>query len=288
MNRSLELFVATLGLVALLPSASFASGWLRRCGGGCCEAAPCPAPAPPPKVELKYEDRVVTRYKPVTKFKDVEVCVTNVVAKDVVRCVMVPYTIKEQRTVCESIPIFKDVECKYTEMVPRIIKEVVPRCVTERHVKHVDDVATVCKLVPKQCVDECGRCYTSYDRVTEQVPVKRAVVECVSVVRNVEVCRTVCERVEKTTVRRVVCDYQRVEKVVEVCRIACKPEERTFKVFECVPGKEMRKVAYCEMVPYQETIRVCVTPVCESACDHGCGHGRMFGGLLSRCRGGCN
>ena len=45
------------------------------------------------------------------------------------------------------VPTFRDVECKYTEMVPRIIKDKVTKTVTERRVREVDDVRQVCRTV---------------------------------------------------------------------------------------------------------------------------------------------
>jgi hypothetical protein len=291
MKRSLlvSVFMAAFGVAALLPSASSASGWLRRGCGGCDNCpAPCPVvAAPPAKVEVKYEDRVVTRYKPVTREKEIEVCVHKMVPREVKQTVMVPFTVKELRKVTECIPSYREVEYHYTEMVPRIIREKVNQTVTERRIKEVEVTVPVCRIVQTPCVDECGRCYTKCERVTEMQRTKRCVVECVPVVREVEVCRTVCDRVERVG-KRTVCDMQRREKEVEVCVIRCQPQERICKVYECVPEKVKRKVQYCEMVPYQETIRVAVCPPpCSTACDTGCGHHRVFGGLFQR-HGCCN
>lgn len=278
MIRTLKVFVAMLSLAAMLPSAASAFGGLRRSCGGC-EVAPCaPAPAPAP-VEVKYEERTVTRYKPVTKEKEVTCFVNKLVPREVKCTVMVPYTIKEKRVVSVCVPTFRDVECKYTEMVPRIIKDKVTRTVTERRVREVDDVRQVCRTVCTPYTDECGRCCTKCERVTETVPCKRYVVDCVPVERVVETYRVECDRVEKTAIRKV-CDMHREDREVEVCVVRCRPEERVRTVYDCVPEKVTRKVTYCEMVPYQETIRV---PVCPPvSCDSGCGHGRVFGGFLSR------
>jgi hypothetical protein len=119
--------------------------------------------------------------------------------------------------------------------------------------------------------------------VTENVKVKRCVVECVPVVREVEVCRTVYDRVERTGKRRV-CEMVKQERVVEVSVVRCEPEERKFKAYECVPAKEKRRVQYCEMVAYEDVIRVRVDQPCESEC----GRCRLFGGLLARCSGRCD
>ena len=280
MTRSLRLFVflATLGLVALLPSASSASGWLRRCGG-CCDSAPCTTTC---AVEPRYEDRVVTCYKPVTRQKEIDVCVTKMVPREVKRIVMVPYTVTEKRTVLECVPTWRDVECKYVEMVPHVVKDRVKQTCIERRTREVEEVVPVCRVVCKPCVDECGRCYNRCERVTENVKVKRCVVDCVPVTREVEVCRTVCERVERTGMRRV-CEYVHRERVVDVCRVQCRPEERTCTVWDCVPTTVKRTVCYCEMVPYETTIRVCVTPACDTGCDHGCGHGCGHRRFCARC-----
>lgn len=274
-TMNVTLFLAGVGLVGVLPSDSSASGWLRRCDSGC-ESAPCAPPAPPPAP--KYEERKVTRYRPVIKEKEVEVCVMRVVEKEVKRTVMVPVVTKEKRNVTECVPTFKDVEHKYVEMVPRLVKEKVKQTIMERHTKEIEEVVPVCRIVRKTVTDDCGRCSTVCERVTENVKVKRCVVECVPVVREVEVCRTVCDRVEKVGVRKV-CEMQRVEKVVEVSVVHCEPQERLFKRFECVPGTEKRRIQYCEMEAYEDTIRVCV-----SGCDTGCSQRRCFG---HRC-GGCN
>ena len=77
---------------------------------------------------------------------------------------MVPYTIKESRVVSVCVPTFRDVECKYTEMVPRIIKDKVTKTVTERRVREVDDVRQVCRTVCTPYTDECGRCCTKCER----------------------------------------------------------------------------------------------------------------------------
>jgi len=289
MKRSLlvSVFVAVLGVAALLPSASSASGWLRRGCGGCdnCPApAPCPVVTPPPPPEIKYEDRVVTRYKPVTREKEVNVTIHKAVPREVKQTVMVPYTVKELRMVTECIPSYREVEYHYTEMVPRIIKEKVNQTVTERRIKQVEVTVPVCRIVTTPCVDECGRCYTKCERVTEMQKTTRCVVECVPVTREVEVCRTVCDRVERVGKRKV-CETQQREREVEVCVIRCRPEERVCKVYDCVPETVKRKVVYCEMVPYQETVRVAVCPPrCDTGCDSGCGH-RIFGGLF---RHGCD
>ena len=344
MTRSLRLCLclAAVGLAALLPSTSSASGWLRRgCGG--CESAPCaPAAAPAP---VQYETRMVTRYKPVMKERIVEDVVSRMVPRDekytytcmvpvhsqekrTVTCyemvrrevdqkitVMVPTTVKEKRKVIECDRITKQVEYKYYEMVPRQVKEKVKQTVYDRRVKEVEETVPVCRVVRHQHVDECGRCYTTCERVTEMQKVKHCVVECVPTVREVEVCRTVCDRVERVG-KRTVCEYIPREREIEVCAIRCEAQERIVKrciveavpqkrevlvnvchykaekrdgvrrVYDCVRENVKRKVQYCEMVPYQEEIRVPVCPT--SACNDSCGdHGRrrLFAGLFNR--GGC-
>lgn len=283
MIRMLRVFVTMLSLAALLPSTASAFGGLRRSCGGCEVAACAPAAAPAP-VEVKYEERTVTRYRPVTKEKEVTCVVNRMVPREVVRTVMVPYSVKEKRVVTVCVPVWREVEHRYTEMIPRIVKEVVKQTVIDRRVREIEDTVPVCRLVCKPCVDECGRCCTKCERVTEMVTLKRRVVDCIPVVRDVEVCRTVCDRVERVGMRKV-CDMHREQREVEVCVVRCRPEERVCKVYDCVPETVTRMVRYCEMVPYQEVIRVPVCPTSD-CCESGCGHRRVFGGLLSR--GGCH
>lgn len=283
MIRTLRVFVALLSLAALVPSTASAFGGLRRSCGGCEVAACAPVAAPAP-VEVKYEERTVTRYKPVTVEREVTCIVNRMVPRDVTYTAMVPVMHKEKRMVSVCVPVWREVEHRYTEMIPRIIKEQVKQTVYQRNVREVEDTVPVSRIVRTPCTDECGRCYDKCERVTEMVKVKRCVVDCVPVVRDVEVCRTVCDRVERVGVRKV-CDMHREQREVEVCVVRCHPEERVRKVYDCVPERVTRKVQVCEMQPYQETVRVPVCATTES-CDSGCGHRRVFGGLFNR-RGGC-
>ncbi|MCI0680564.1 MAG: hypothetical protein L0Y71_00550 [Gemmataceae bacterium] len=282
MIRTLGILVAILGLTALAPSTASAFGGLRRSCGGCEVVACAPAPAPAP-VEVKYEERTVTRYRPVTKEKEVTCFVNKMVPREVKCTVMVPYTIKEKRTVTVCVPVFHDVECKYTERVPRVVKEKITRTLTERRVHPYEDLVPVCRVVCTPCVDECGRCTTKCERITEMRKVTRHKIECVPVVREFEVSRVEWDCVEKVGVRKV-CEMRREQREIEVSLVRCRPEEVTRTVYDCVPEKVTRKVTYCEMEPYQEVIRVPVCPPTTECCGSGCG-GRMFGGLFRR---GCH
>jgi hypothetical protein len=341
MNRSkVPLFVAALGLVTLLPSLSFGSGWLRRgCRDSGCDSAPCPpvvvhAPAP------RYEDRIVTRYRPVTKEREVTEVISRMVPKEekfsytvmvpvtrqekrVETCyvpqhreveykytVLVPHTVKETRRVAYFVPVSKEVEYTYAVLVPHVHKKIVKQTFTECRTRLVEDTVPVCRLVRRQHVDECGRCYTTCERVTEMHKVTRRVVDHVPVTRDVEVCEVTCKREERRGTRTV-CEMVRREKDVEVCRVECRPEQRVGKrticeavpqkrevvvnvcdyqrqertgvrtVHVCVPEKVTRKVQYCEMVPYQETVRVMICDTVSDHCDHG-GRRGLFGGLFHR------
>src|SRR5256885_13260771 len=98
-----SVLVAGRGLFALPPADSSASGWLHRgCGGcdtgcapACAPAAAAPAPAP------QYEERKVTRYKPVMREREIVENVCRLVShqeKYTYTC-MVPVTHEEKRVV---------------------------------------------------------------------------------------------------------------------------------------------------------------------------------------------
>ena len=336
MNRSLKisLLVAVSGLWTLLPVVSSASGGRRGCGDSNCTS--CVAEAP------RYEDRVVTRYKCVTKERVVDEVVSRMVPHEekYTYTVMVPVPTQEKRTVTHYTPQRREVDVKYTHMVPSTVKEVrrmahfvpvtkvvdytyfvsiphthkkiVKQTVYECQTRTVEDTVPVCRLVRREHVDECGRCYTTCERVTEMQKVTRCVVDRVPVTRDVETCETTYTREERKG-QKTVCDVERRERDVEVCVVRYTPEERICKrticeyvphqreilvnvchyrseertgvrtVYTCVKDTVKRTVAYTEMVPYQETIRVAVGGGCHTSsdcCDGG--RRRLFGGLFHR------
>src|SRR5438093_1297698 len=173
-------FLAVLGLTASLPSPSPASHRHRHgCGY---EAAPCEAAAP------QYEERQVTRYRPVTREKEFTETVWKLVPREekytytvmvpVTRqekrsvtdyervpkevefayTVMVPHTVQEKRTVTEIVPVNRAVEFRYFEIVPRVVKETVQQTVYQRQLREFEQQVPITRVVRTPYVDECGRC----------------------------------------------------------------------------------------------------------------------------------
>jgi hypothetical protein len=251
------------GAFALAGSAQ-AHGLRRGCGG--CEsdcAQPCAAPAPPPPPQ--YVEKVVTCYKTEWREKNVECVVNHMVSHEEVR--------KHTSTVC--VPVWKEEKRTVTEYksVPKVV---------EREV-------VVCKKVPAPCETPCGGCESGCDNgcghhrhrlfghrhkgcddcgcetpcnvVREVQKVKCTVYECVPVKKDIVVK---------------VCHYEQQQKVYETKCL----------VWECKPEKVMKKVRYCERVPYQTTIKV---PVCAASCDTGCDKcGRHHRRGLFHKHGGCD
>jgi hypothetical protein len=114
-------------------------------------------------------------------------------------------------------------------------------------------------------------------------PVCRTIVKRIPVQREVEVCETVCDRVEKKGTR-LVCKTVMVpqEVVVNVCSYKTEERKGVKVVCETVHDKVTRKVMVCQMVAEKTTVQV---PVCAttSCCESSCGHARR--GLFRR--GGC-
>lgn len=286
------LVTATLALAffGLTQDSQANGGLFRRCRGGCdtgCESAPCAstvvaAPAP------QFEDRKVTRYKQVMKEKEVDVLECKRVTREekYTYTVCVPVTKEEKRKVIVCTPVHKEVDYVYTVMVPKTVQKKV-QCtnwVCER--VNVIEKVPVCRTVCVTYVDECGRCCTRRERVTELVEVTRCVVKRTPVVTEQVVNVVVCEAVQKQG-KRTVCEIVRAEKeeLVKVCSFEHVKKEGTRLVCEVVTEKVKRKVQYCELVAYEETVRVQVGG-CATSCDDGCGHGHGRRGGFFR-RGGC-
>lgn len=173
---------------------------------------------------------------------------------------------------------------------------------------------TVCKaeyrdeVRKKTCVvcvpvwTEQKKTCTTYKRVAKVV--EREVTKCVRVrVTTCDPCtgrtRTCCEKqmvTEKVKCTVYECVPETKEVLVKVC--SYKKEEKTteykVRVCEMKQVKEMRKVKYCEKVPYETTIKVCVRkpvetkvvacckPACEkAACEKKCGRGLNLGSRMS-------
>jgi hypothetical protein len=200
MKKLLVLVVALLGLAAVaVPAQAF----------GC-----KPSCAPPP-CEVKYEDRVVTCYKPVMKEREVK-CVTYRI---------VPREVVETR--------------KCTVLVPEP-KEETRKCVTFKMVpKEVEREIQCCHLVTECYTDPCTGCVrTTCKPVWYTKKVTQVVCEAVPEEREYKV--TVCHfRPEERTYtcKRIVCDYIPQEVVKKVCYCEMVPYQVTVKVAVCVPCK---------------------------------------------------
>jgi hypothetical protein len=131
----------------------------------------------------------------------------------------------ENRTCTVMVPEYR------TEMRTVTVSKMVPVMVEKQ--------VTVCKRVKETCVDPCTGC-------------------CKTVCRKVPVCETVRK-----------CEKQCVQEQKQVCVKVCtmRPETKTYQVKRLVcetrPETVVRKERYCEMVPYQTTVKVAVCkPVC--------------------------
>jgi hypothetical protein len=287
------LATACLAAVALfgLAQVSEAHGLFRRGGGGCCDT-PCAAPcAPAAPVEQRFEERKVTRYKPVMVEQVVDVVECKRVYRDVKfeYTVCVPVTTQEKRKVIVCDTVSREVDYVYTVMVPKTVQKKVTcttyQCVRENIVEQVPVCRTVC--VPY--VDECGRCCVRRERVTTMESVTRCVVKRIPITREEVVNVTICEAVQHKG-KKTVCEVVRSEKevLVNVCRIDHQKREGVRQVCEIVTEKVKRKVQVCQMQAYEETIRVAVGVPCAAPCNDACGGGHARRGIFHRGGGGCH
>jgi hypothetical protein len=298
--------LATVAVFAITAE-SQANGLFRR-QKGCCEApscapacaAPCAADCAP--APIQYEERKVTCYKQVMVEKDVEVLVCKNVTTEqkytYTVCVPVTTQVKRMETYCT--PVTKEVDYTYTVMVPRTMQKTVActtyQCVTEM----VKECVPVCKIVRNTCVDECGRCHTTCERVTVMEERTRCVTKRIPITTEQVVNYTVCEPVTKAG-KRTVCEYvsNQREVLVNVCSYQNVEKVGTRMVCTPVTEKVIRKVSYCTTVPYETTVKVAIAPVstcsapscdsCAPACDS-CGHTSHHrrGGLFRRGSSCCN
>ena len=203
-------------------------------------------------------------------------------------CVPVTTQVKRMETYCT--PVTKEVDYTYTVMVPRTMQKTVActtyQCVTEM----VKECVPVCRTVRNTCVDECGRCHTTCERVTVMEERTRCVVKRIPIVEERTVNVTVCEAVQHKG-KRTVCEIVRSEQdvVVKVCSFENQKREGVRTVCDVVTEKVQRKVQYCETVAEVTTVRVAVGGACDSACGSDCGssHGRRHGGIFRRTSSGC-
>ena len=165
-------------------------------------------------------------------------------------------------TVCK--PEYRDEVRKktYTVCTPVWTEEKRTCTVYKRVAKEVEKEVTRCVKVPVTYCDPCtGRTRTCCERQIVTEKVKCCVYECVP-------------EIKEYTVK--VCSYKKEEKTCEY----------TVRVCEMKYVKELRKVQYCERVPYETTVKVAVCkPVeCISACQTDCCE-KKCGRLCSK---GCN
>jgi len=277
--------VALMGLV----QTTEANGGLFRRGRGCCDA-PCDAPcanvvaqAPAP---MQYEDRKIKVYKNVWKEQEIEVteCRRVTSQEKYHYTVSVPVWTDAKRRVTICTPVSKEVDYTYTILVPKTMQKTVQcttyQCVTD----HVKQMVPVCRTVCVNYVDECGRCCTRRETVTEMREVTRCVVRRVPVVTDRVVNYTVCEPVQHQG-KKMVCEIVRSEReeTYKVCSYNQEQREGVRTVCNLVHEKVKRKVQVCERVESEETVRVAINTGCASDCHDDCDNGRRHGG---RARGG--
>jgi len=308
-------------MLCALTLAGFSDAGHRR-GSGCCAVAPafC-APACAPAVQ--YVERQVTCYRPQmveqTVTQQVTRCVptqenfsytvnvpvmrqekraqTVMVAQQkeiqVPVTVCVPVTTNETRTVTQYTPTSRVVEYTYNVMVPETVQRKVLSTTFQCVPKQVSVSVPVCRMVPVQCTDSCGNCYTSCRPVVEYQQCTRTIVERIPTTQEVTVnevvCRaearkgqrTVCEMVpsqqqvtvpvtrmttQQQMVKRVVCEMvpQQQEVMVNVCSFETRQQTGTRTVYRAVTENVTQKVMVCQMVPYTTTVQVAVP--CGTGC----------------------
>src|SRR5437879_364594 len=111
-------------------------------------------------------------------------------------------------------------------MVPKCVEKKV-QCSTYRCERvMITEKVPVCRTVCVTCVDECGRCHTRREVVTEMVERTRCVVKRIPVVEERTVMVTVCEAVQHKG-KKTICEIQHNvrEEVVKVCTFERRPME---------------------------------------------------------------
>ena len=277
--------VVLLGL-AQVSDANCRGGIFRRPGCG----TPCQAPCATTEVEApKFEERKVNVLKQVMKEKEIDVLECKRVTKEekYEYQVCVPVWKEEKRKVTVCTPTTREVDYEYKVAVPKVVEKKV-QCTTYNCVReNIVEKVPVCRTVCVTYVDECGRCCTRRERVTEWREQTRCVVKRVPVITEQTVKVTVCDW-EVRKGKKTVCEIVRTEKdqMVKVCTHEMQKREGTRLVCSTVTEKVKRKVMVCETVEEEKTIRVQVGGArCDSHNDcHG--HRTLFrGGLFHR--GGC-
>jgi hypothetical protein len=245
------LAVAVLGAAVALVSTQGASafgGRKQSCNTGC--ETPC---------NVTYVDQKVTAYKAEWKTKkvDIQVCEYTTVdqkykyfvcepvkSKQKVKvCEYTQTKVKEKRTVCETVCVPVQVLCEPAK-------------------KREGLLARLCHK--NDCNDPCAKpacetpCAPQYKTVLQKQVVRKEV--------EVEVVK---------------CTPVWTEKEVEVTTYAKIEKEGVRKVSQPVMVKKTVDQKYCEMVPYETTVKVavrvpapapapCATECAKPACDTGC------------------
>jgi len=296
---------ALLAVTAILgiTQDSQAGGLFRRNRGGDGCAAPCDQPcaqvAPAPVVEARWEERKVTRYKPVMVEREIDVVECKRVAREekYAFTVSVPVERMEKRKISVATPVQKEVEFVYTVMVPRVVEKKVQVCNYRIDRQMVTEKVPVCRTVCVNYVDECGRCCVRREQVTDMVERTRCVVTRVPVMEERVVQTTVCEAVQQKG-KKMICEIVRSEReeMVKVCSFEQQKREGVRTIYDVVTEKVKRKIQVCEMQSYEEVVRVQVggcAPVYQNDCyggGSGGGHHGGRGGFFRRGGGGgcCN
>jgi hypothetical protein len=199
--------------------------------------------------------------------------------------VCVPVEKMEKRKVIVCTPVQREVDVVYTVMVPKCVEKKV-QCTTFRCERvMITEKVPVCRTVCVTYVDDCGRCCTKRQTITEMVDRQRCVVNRIPVVTERVIQVTICEAIQQKG-KKMICEIQRneTEQMVKVCVMERKEMQGVRMVCDTVTEKVKRKVQYCEMQPYEETIKVQVGGFCNAPVNNCCQSSRTS---FFRRGGGC-
>jgi len=296
-HRFAAALLATVAILGFAQDSQAKGGLFRRnrgCDGGV--SAPCEQPCAQPVQqvipEVKWEERKVTRHKPVMVEREIEVVECKRVAREekYTFVVSVPVERQEKRKVSVATPVQKQVEYTYTVMVPRQVEKKVQVTTFRCEQQMITEKVPVCRTVCVPYVDECGRCCVRRETVTDMVERTRCVVNRIPVVQERVIQVTVCDAVQQKGVKTV-CEIQRTEteQLVNVCSFEQQKREGVRTVYDVVTEKVKRKVQVCEMQAYEEVVRVMVGGQCAPTYNDCCygnggggGHHGGRGGLFRR------
>jgi hypothetical protein len=283
--------VSAVAIVGLTQESQARGRARGGCGGGssyasCCDVAPTPCGAPCAPAQVQYVAQKVMTYRPVMLEKEIEV--------PVVRCL----TKAEKFTYQVNVPVMNQVMQKqtfyvsqtsevpfeYTVMVPSTVAKKVSVTRYQMTYETVVQKVTVCNMVPTQCVDSCGRCYTTCQPVTSVVDVPRTICKSVPVVEEVTVNEVIYTPTKKTGTRTVCNMVPQVREVpVTVCSFKVETREAVRHVAYTVTETVKQKVQYCQMQAVETTVQVPVyTPTVSCGYSYG-GFGGGYGGFGGGC-----